>query len=160
VDAVWNKYGPPPANFGTVADLLQTWELRHNELLEEFAGVTDAELDFARSWWEASDVCVRFRLNRLGWHLQDHAAVLETICERIGRVRTETEHLAVRIFTALGIAEGAMIGLSGEEKGSLFSNALAALRLKGDELQAHYARYWQNIAVAESPGAHRLQRNN
>lgn len=148
VDAIWKKCGPPPANFGTLADLLQTWERRHNELQEEFAGVTDAELDFARSWWEASDVCVRFRLNRLGWHLQDHAAVLETICERIGRVRTETERLAARIFTALGTAEGAMIGLPGEEKRSLFFDAVATLRRKGDELQALYARYWEDAEVA------------
>jgi Thioredoxin-like/DinB superfamily len=150
VDAAWKKYGPPPANFGTVADLLQTWELRHNELLEELAAVTDAELDFERSWWEESGVSVRFRLNRLGWHLQDHAAVLETICERIGRVRTETERLAVRIFTALGTAEGAMIGLPSEEKRGLFSDAVEVLRRKGDELQAHYARFWDDVQLAHS----------
>lgn len=147
VDATWQKYGPPPANFGTVADLLQTWELRHNELVEEFAEVTDSELDFERSWWEGSDVSIRFRLNRLGWHLQDHAAVLETICERIGRVRTETERLAVRIYTALGTAEGAMIGLSPEERRRLFSDAAAVLRGKSDELESMYAQYWQHREV-------------
>jgi hypothetical protein len=150
VDAVWKKYGQPPANFGTVADLLQTWELRHNELLEELAGVTDAELDIERSWWEESGVSVRFRLNRLGWHLQDHVAVLETICERIGRVRTETERLAVRIFTALGTAEGAMIGLPSDEKRDLFSGAVEVLRRKGDELQALYARFWDDAQLADS----------
>jgi hypothetical protein len=141
VDATWRKFGPPPVNFGTRSDLFQTWEERHEALVEEFATVDDDELDFERGWWEGSGVSIRFRLNRLGWHLQDHAAVVETICERLGRARSETERLMVRIFTALGSAEGAMIGLSAETKRSLFAEAIAQLRGKSEEMQAIYARY-------------------
>lgn len=138
VAATWQKFGPPPANFGSRADLLNTWEQRHQALVEEFATVSDEELDFERSWWEGSSVSIRFRLNRLGWHFQDHAAVIETICERLGRVRSETERLAVRIYAALGSAEGAMIGLPAEEKRALFADAAALLRSKSDELVACY----------------------
>jgi hypothetical protein len=126
--------------------LLQTWEQRHEALVEEFSMITDEELDFAQSWWEGSSVSIRFRLNRLGWHLQDHAAVVETICERIGRVRSETERLAVRIFMALGAAEGAMIGLPAAEKRALFQDAVALLRSKSDELPALYAMKGQSGA--------------
>lgn len=151
VAATWRRFGPPPVNFGARADLLQLWEQRHEALLEEFSTIADEELDFAQSWWEGSCVSIRFRLNRLGWHLQDHAAVIETICERIGRVRSETERLAVRIFTALGAAEGAMIGLSKEEKRALFQDAVALLRTKNGELPALYAMRGHGGQDAEAP---------
>lgn len=151
VTATWQRFGPPPVNFGSRAELLQIWEQRHEALVEELSTVTDEELDFAQSWWEGSSVSIRFRLNRLGWHLQDHAAVVETICERIGRVRSETERLAVRIFTALGSAEGAMIGLSGAEKRALFQEAVALLRGKSGELPALYAMPGENDQNGVAP---------
>jgi Thioredoxin-like/DinB superfamily len=136
--ATWRRHGPPPAGFGDVAELFSLWEQRHEELLEELSSIGDEELDFERSWWEGSDVSIRFRVNRLGWHLQDHAAVVETICERLSRVRSETERLALRIYSALGCAEGAAIGLPVLERRALFAEVASLLRGKSDELQALY----------------------
>lgn len=147
--ATWKRFGPPPANFGSRAELLNTWEQRHQDLVEEFSSIADEELDFEHRWWEGTSVSIRFRLNRLGWHLQDHAAVIETICERLGRVRSETERLAVRIYAALGSAEGTMIGLSAGEKNLLFAEATALLRGKSDELVTCYGLTGQSHRVIE-----------
>lgn len=150
VTSTWLQFGPPPANFGSRAELFQTWEQRHEALMDELSTVEDEELEFAQSWWEGSSVSIRFRLNRLGWHLQDHAAVVETICERVGRTRSEAERLVVRIFTALGSAEGAMIGLHAAEKRAFFRDALALLRSKSSELPALYAVNGEDFAAPET----------
>jgi len=112
----WEKYGPPPFNFGMMAQLLDVSESKHKVLIEEFVDVTDEELEKGYGWWEGTPVTIRFRLNRMGWHLQDHAAVIETIAERIGRVRSETERLAARLYSALGRIEGELVGLPEAEQ--------------------------------------------
>lgn len=138
VQSTWQRYGPPPQSYGELDQLYCIWEERHQTLIEILSSINDDELDFQSSWWEESAVSIRFRINRLGWHLQDHAAVIETICERIGRVRTETERLAQRIYHALGCAEGAMVGLPDEVRRTLFADTVVQLRAKGDELKSLY----------------------
>jgi hypothetical protein len=140
----WEKYGPPPHNFGSIQSLLTLWEKRHHQLVEEFSGISDTELEATLSWWEDSAVSVRFRLCRLGWHFHDHASVIETICQRIGHERTETELLAKLLFNALGRAEGEMIGLPRETQDRLFSNATYQLKERSDELFEVYNKYIKN----------------
>lgn len=137
----WEKHGPAPSNFGSIPALLTLWEKRHQQLVEEFSGITDAELEASRNWWEDSPVSVKFRLCRLGWHFHDHAAVVETICQRIGHERTETELLAKLLFNALGRAEGEMVGLPREEQEKLFSSAARQLKDRSDELSRVYKGY-------------------
>lgn len=141
----WEKYGPAPYNFGSIQSLLTLWEQRHQQLVEEFSGISDAELEATRSWWEDSPVSVKFRMCRLGWHFQDHAAVVETICQRIGHERTETELLAKLLFNALGRAEGEMIGLSQDEQDRLFSSAAHQLAERSDELARVYEGYLNKL---------------
>lgn len=144
VKANWDRFGPPPFNFGPIGNLIETSETRHAQLLAEFATITDKELDSQYRWWEATPVAVRFRLNRMGWHLQDHAAVVETICERIGRVRTETERLVARVYTALGEAEGSLVGLSFEERTAALGDAFMFVSARADELEELYDPYRYN----------------
>ncbi|UPT71064.1 MAG: DinB family protein [Flavobacterium sp. JAD_PAG50586_2] len=112
IQATCDKFGMPPGNYGTLEEILGISEERHNQLIQEFSSISDEVLDTGFSWWEDSDVTIRFRLNRMSWHLQDHAAVIETICERIGRKRSETERLVMRLYHALGHVEASLIGLS------------------------------------------------
>ena len=146
----WEKYGPAPSNFGNLHSLLALWEQRHQQLVEEFSGISDAELDATRSWWEDSPVSIKFRMCRLGWHFHDHAAVVETICQRIGHERSETELLAKLLFNALGRAEGEMVGLSHEEQHALFANAAQQLKERSDEL----ARVYEGYLNKSNAGAH------
>ncbi|MFJ7282491.1 thioredoxin family protein [Pseudomonas sp. NPDC099000] len=144
----WEKHGPAPYNFGSIQALLTLWEKRHQQLVEEFSGITDAELEASRNWWEDSPISVKFRLCRLGWHFHDHAAVVETICQRIGHERTETELLAKLLFNALGRAEGEMVGLPQEEQEKLFSSATRQLKDRSDELSRVYEGYLNKLGNA------------
>ncbi|WVV48950.1 hypothetical protein THH46_10970 [Pseudomonas sp. NA13] len=132
---------PGPYNFGSIQSLLTLWEKRHQQLVEEFSGITDTELDASLNWWEDSPISVKFRLCRLGWHFHDHAAVVETICQRIGHERSETELLAKLLFNALGRAEGEMVGLSRDEQQALFASAASQLKTRSDELARVYEGY-------------------
>ncbi len=131
----FEEYGEPPVNFGPLAELKEISEARHSDLIDEFKDITDQELDAPTGWWEPDPVTVRFRLNRLGWHLQDHDSVVETICERIGRVRSETERLTKRVYRALGAAEGSMIGLSAAERSDAFAEVTALICNRTKEVQ-------------------------
>ncbi|NUT82336.1 MULTISPECIES: thioredoxin family protein [Pseudomonas] len=137
----WKIHGPAPYNFGSIQSLLTLWEKRHQQLVEEFSGITDTELDASLNWWEDSPISVKFRLCRLGWHFHDHAAVVETICQRIGHERSETELLAKLLFNALGRAEGEMVGLSRDEQQALFASAASQLKTRSDELARVYEGY-------------------
>jgi hypothetical protein len=132
---VLDRWGEPPVNFGEMAAVFEQSETVHRTLVEEFASITDDELEARGRWWEDQPISIRFRLNRFGWHLHDHAAVIETILERVGRKRTETERLARLMYRALGEVEGALIGLTEREQKHLLGNLVQSMDERADEIQ-------------------------
>lgn len=137
-DDICKVHGRQPMNFGPIAHLMEMSEHFHTLLVEEFQSITDEELVACSQWWEDTPITVDFRLNRLGWHLYDHAAVVETICERIGRRRTETERLAQRMYVALGTTEGHAIGLPAGIWESKVNALIQQLDTRTSELERHY----------------------
>jgi hypothetical protein len=129
------RFGEPPNNFGDIETLIEASERAHRALIEEFQGITDEEVDARARWWEGSPVSIRFRLGRFGWHLHDHAMVIETILERIGRKRTETERLARFVHRALGELEGSLIGLSPVKQEAATAELSTMVRQRADELE-------------------------
>lgn len=129
------RWGEPPNNFGDIGDLIARSEVVHAELIDEFSSITDEELDAAAKWWEDQPVSVRFRLNRFGWHLHDHAAVIETILERVGRRRSETERLAKLVYRALGQVEGALLGLPEEQREEATRGILRFVESRAAEIE-------------------------
>lgn len=134
-DRTVEEYGQPPLNFGDLTELLAVSEKVHAQLLAEFSNVTDQELDAEAAWWENQPISVRFRLNRLSWHLHDHRAVVETILERLGRKRSETERLATLLFRALGELEGSLLGLPVHEQAQACASLEQTLSARALELE-------------------------
>lgn len=132
------KAGMPPINSGTMNELLNTWEEKHLELITEFSAITDEELEASYGWWENNEISIRFRLNRLCWHIYDHCAVIETICERIGRTRSEAERLVMLLYTALGKAEGELLSLAKDEQDKFSNELVSTLKERRLTLQSIY----------------------
>jgi hypothetical protein len=161
-DRTVEEYGQPPYNFGDLTELLAVSEKVHAQLLAEFSNVTEAELDARAAWWEDQPISVRFRLNRLSWHLHDHRAVVETILERLGRKRSETERLAILLFRALGELEGSLLGLPAHEQAQAWASLEQTLVARAVELEALADSFAQSRTLTRSPTAqqrHSLQQN-
>ncbi|TBR37436.1 DUF255 domain-containing protein [Marinomonas agarivorans] len=132
------EYGRPPQNYGDIEELYQLWEDNHWALLNEFSSIKDIELDEKLSWWEDNPITIRFRLARMAWHPQDHAAVLQTICQRLDRPRSETEHLSFRLLCALGRAEGALMFCEVADIKSMADALSEKIRIRNKELIDYY----------------------
>lgn len=154
------ELGEPPYNFGEVSELFERWETLHTALIEELQSTTDDEVEARVRWWESSAVSVRFRLGRFGWHLHDHAMVIETILERIGRKRTEVERMARLLFRGLGELEGSLIGLPAEEQARAVEQVTAFLDARAEEIERLAARFAEppvtNVASRTRPSTGRL----
>jgi hypothetical protein len=129
------RFGEPPNNFGNIEELIERSEDAHRALIDEFQNITDDELEARAQWWENRPISVRFRLNRLSWHLHDHRTVIETILERIGRKRTETERLVTLLYRALGEVEASLIGLPREEQDRLTAKVLQFVEGRALEIE-------------------------
>lgn len=135
---VIKKYGRPPKSFGSAQGLYDCWETRHWQLFNELMTVRDSELDSKLSWWENNPITARFRISRLAWHLQDHAAVLQTICQRLGRQRKETELLSFRLLCALGKAEASLKFTSSDKLREMESELVRQFTDRNAEIKELY----------------------
>lgn len=66
------QVGEITADLGPTANLFSRYEKVHANMLNQLKYIKDSELEIASKWWEPEPVTLKFRLDRLGWHLQDH----------------------------------------------------------------------------------------
>jgi uncharacterized damage-inducible protein DinB len=110
------RYAGPAAEFeavldsGRLPDIWAYYTALHDRALDEFAGITDAELDAPSLWWEELNLPVRHRLHRFTAHLIQHTIQVEKTLAAIGRPVTEAQMMLRRLFQALAAAEGGLIG--------------------------------------------------
>jgi hypothetical protein len=129
--------GPLPAYFGSLPELLERHERVHASLVHRFSTLSDTSLEAPGAGWEFQPVPVAFRLARLGWHLRDHCTSVETLLQGGCHRRSEAASLARSLYSALGSAEGAMIGAEKNFE-RLVQPVIAFIRTRMAELQAHY----------------------
>lgn len=106
-------HGEPLGSHETLSDLLAQYERFHLQNTRDYAAITDEDLRIRSAWWENGPVDLRFRLKRYVWHPRDHAVDIDKILDEAGHRRTATQRFASRLFSGLGIAEGALIGAEG-----------------------------------------------
>jgi hypothetical protein len=106
-------HGEPLGSHETLSDLLAQYERFHLRNTKDYSDITEDELAMVSAWWEKGGVDLRFRLKRYVWHPRDHAADIDKILDTAGHRRTNTQRFAARLFSGLGIAEGALIGAEG-----------------------------------------------
>jgi len=113
-----------PVDYGSRSELLARFDSYHDELVHTLADITDQELDTLSIYWEDEPVDIRFRLYRFAWHLRGHTLQAEKIRTGLGHRMTDADRLIRLLYSALGDAEGALIG-AGESQDEA-ENAVAA----------------------------------
>lgn len=82
----------------------------HLRILEEFATISDRELDLPSTFWEDTRFPIRHRLHRYEAHFTQHTIQIDKTMVAIGQPPSESKRLLRRIHAALAEAEGWMIG--------------------------------------------------
>jgi ankyrin repeat protein len=95
----------------------------HNRALEEFAMISDMELDGPSVWWEGEHFSLEYRLHRMEAHLRQHTVQVEKTLDQIGRPIGEARRLVRLLFGALAEVESALIGAPELESAGLIPTA-------------------------------------
>ena len=95
---------------GTLQQVAAFHAMLHDRALDEFAGISDEELDGPSLWWEGEAYTLEYRLHRFDAHLRQHTAQVEQTLDQIGRPAGEARRLIRQVYAALAEAEAAVIG--------------------------------------------------
>lgn len=95
---------------GTLEQILAGYDALHQRILDSLADIHEDELSAPSVWWEGYEVEVRFRMHRFAAHIQEHAIQIDKTLDGIGHRPSEIERLLRQVYTALGEAEGTLIG--------------------------------------------------
>lgn len=65
----------------------------HRQIVEDFIGITDRELDLPSTFWEETRVPIRHRLHRYEAHFVQHTVQIEKTLAAIGQAPSEAKQL-------------------------------------------------------------------
>ena len=82
----------------------------HQEIIDEFSYITEAELDLPSTFWEGTRFPIRHRLHRYEAHYTQHIIQMDKTLVAIGQPPSESKRLIRKVYAALAEAEGMMIG--------------------------------------------------
>ena len=82
----------------------------HQEIIDQFSSITEAELDLPSTFWEGTRFPIRHRLHRYEAHYTQHVIQFDKTLVAIGSPPNESKRLIRKIYAALAEAEGMMIG--------------------------------------------------
>jgi hypothetical protein len=111
-----NRLLGPFEEFGAIMDggdraTMAAYHAReHDRALDEFADISDAEIDGPSVWWEGEVYTLEYRLHRLEAHLRQHTIQVEKSRNQLGRPATEARRLLRLVYCALAEVEAALIG--------------------------------------------------
>lgn len=95
----------------------------HQQIIEEFSGITDQELNLPSTFWEDTRFPIRHRLQRYEAHFVQHTVQIDKTLEAIGLAPGESKRLLRRIYAALAEAEGMMIGATKMDESAILATA-------------------------------------
>ena len=95
---------------GPLEEMQSYYAELHQRVLNEFAEVTEEELELPSKYWEGIPLSFRFRLHRFESHLRQHTIQVEKTLDGIGRPYTELQRLVRLVYGGLADAEGAALG--------------------------------------------------
>lgn len=107
----------------------------HERVINEFAGITNQELDFHAKFWEEETYNLRFRLGRFDAHMRQHTIQIEKTLQVLGYIPSESQRLLRLIYAALAQVEGGLIGAD-EGLQDLLSDAARRIDARTDEIEA------------------------
>jgi len=95
---------------GPLAGIQSYQAALHEQVLWEFADISEEELAAPSMYWEGHEMSLCFRLHRFDSHLRQHIVQIDKTLESIGHSPNEAKRLLRLIYAALAEVEGATIG--------------------------------------------------
>ena len=95
----------------------------HLRILEEFATISDRELDLPSTFWEDTRFPIRHRLHRYEAHFTQHTIQIDKTMVSIGQPPSESKRLLRKIHAALAEAEGQMISAENMDDAVILATA-------------------------------------
>jgi len=108
---------------GPLEGMLAYHRAFHPTIIEEFSGITEAELDLPSTFWEETRFPIKHRLHRYEAHFAQHTIQIDKTLVAIGRAPSESKRLLRKIFAALAEAEGMMIGAEKIDEAAILATA-------------------------------------
>ncbi len=97
---------------GSCENLRQFHVDHHRRIVEEFADLSEQELELGSKYWEDEEMSLRFRLHRFDSHMRQHTVQLEKALYDLDSPPSEATRLLRLIYCALAGCESKMIGVS------------------------------------------------
>jgi len=136
-EAMWDEFwtGDSSQELGetsTALEMLAYYEILHQRVLDEFATITNTELEAPAVYWEDRPYPIRFRLHRFDSHLRQHTIQIEKPLVALGLAPGEPRRLLRLVFAALSEVDGAALGsITGAEECRLLADEI---RLRNAEI--------------------------
>jgi uncharacterized damage-inducible protein DinB len=99
----------------------------HHQIITEFSGIQENELQKTATYWEETPMTIQFRLQRFESHMRQHTIQIEKTLAAIIGTPTEINRLLRMLFAGLAAVESAWFGAP--EAGSLPLEAAAQVIL-------------------------------
>jgi hypothetical protein len=120
---------------GSLRQLVQFHEDLHERVLNEFADISEKELEEQSMYWEGQGMSLRFRLHRFDSHMRQHTIQIDKTLLRIGYNPNEAKRLLRLLYAAVADCEGRLIGA--REVGADLRDAVVdSIRQRVDEIAA------------------------
>lgn len=135
----------------------------HDRALNEFADISEEELEGPSVWWERQVYTLEYRIHRMDAHLRQHTIQLQKTRDQLGRQATEARRLLRLVYAALAEAEAPLIGVpdlgtaqrvaTAESIHKLADGAAAAVNRAGELIAALASGNRERVSVllAEHP---------
>jgi len=102
---------------GPLEGMLTFHREMHPQIIQEFDGITDQELDLPSTFWEETRFPIRHRLHRFEAHFIQHTVQIDKTLVVVGQTPGESKRLIRYLFAALAEVHANLIGENNSQEG-------------------------------------------
>jgi len=106
----------------------------HQHTIQEFSGITNAELELPSTFWEETRFPIQHRLHRYEAHFVQHTIQIDKTLIAIDKAPAEAQRLIRKIYAALAEAEGIMLGAEKMDDTAILTTA-ASITERAQEIE-------------------------
>jgi uncharacterized protein len=146
----------------SLGPLLAFYDRFHHRVLDEFADISDVELQILSPWWESDPVPLSWRLHRFDAHLREHTIQLEKTLLLLNTSFTEGKRQARQLYLALADVEKQQIGATILESSTLstLANTITARMAEVSEILKDAAILETAVTTNNLPLLQQTLKNN
>lgn len=125
--------GEVTADIGPSSELFSHYENVHSKILNQLKHIKDDEIKIKSKWWEPENVSLQFRLERLGWHLQDHICTHRKLLAEMNFKPNLVDTFSQVIFEGLAKVECSILGYENQCRNEI-SALISKVHKRSEEL--------------------------